>query len=190
MRAVTYSRVSTSDKGQNPDVQATALREFCTARGWQVTAELVDHGFSGGTDKRPGLVQLLKLVRSRQVDAVVVTKLDRMFRSLKHMVGLIDEFEALGVKFISLGDQIDLSTPSGRLLIHLLAAFSEFERSLIRERTRAGLAYARSKGVKLGRPKERDDEKIRALRGAGHSIRDIAKLTGVSTMAVQRALKP
>jgi DNA invertase Pin-like site-specific DNA recombinase len=187
-RALLYSRVSTSDKGQNPEVQSKALREFCGARGWTVTEQIVDHGYSGATDKRPGLSKLMSLVRTRKVDIVIVAKLDRLFRSLKHMIGALEEFESLGIQFVSLGDQIDMSTPSGRLLVHLLASFGEFERALIRERTVTGLAYARSQGKTLGRPRKCDYEVILALRDQGFSYSAIQRKLGCSRPAIHRAL--
>jgi DNA invertase Pin-like site-specific DNA recombinase len=187
--ALTYSRVSTSDKGQNPEVQAAELRRYCTARGWEIAEEIVDHGFSGGTDQRPGLKRLMTLVRARKVDVVVVTKLDRFARSLKHLVAALDEFKALEVLFVSVADQIDLTTASGRLMLHLLAAFAEFERGLVRERTMAGLDFARSQGKVLGRPKARDDAAIIALRARGRSFSQIQKELGVSKGAVCRAVK-
>jgi DNA invertase Pin-like site-specific DNA recombinase len=187
--AVLYSRVSTSDKGQNPEVQLVELRRFCSARQWNVVNEIVDHGYSGASDRRPGLAQLMSLVRNRQVDLVLVAKMDRLFRSLKHMVTTLDEFQSLGVQFISVGDQIDLTTASGRLMLHIIAAFAEFERALIRERTVAGLLFARSQGKTLGRPKKRDDKAIVALRRQGLSQSAICKLLKVSKGAVWRAIQ-
>jgi len=188
MKALTYSRVSTSDKGQNPEIQAAELRRYCAAREWEIAEEIIDHGFSGGTDQRPGLKQLMALARARRVDVVVVTKLDRLARSLKHLVAVLDEFQAIGILFVSVGDQIDLGTASGRLMLHIVAAFAEFERALIRERTVAGLAYARSQGKRLGRPKTRDDEAILRLRGLGLSYTKIQRELGISRPAIHRAL--
>jgi DNA invertase Pin-like site-specific DNA recombinase len=188
VKALTYSRVSTADKGQNPEVQAAELRRYCVAREWAITEEIVDHGYSGGTDQRPGLKRLMALVRSRKVDVVVVAKMDRLFRSLKHLVTTLDEFSALGVQFVSIGDQIDLTTAGGRLMLHLLGAFGEFERALIRERTMAGLAYARSQGKKLGRPITRPDDAILQLRSEGASYTAIQRKLGVSRPAIRRAL--
>lgn len=187
-KALLYSRVSTNDKGQNPEVQANELRRYCQARGWKIQEEVVDHGFSGGTDQRPGLKRLMAAVRTREVDVVVVTKLDRMARSLKHLISLLDEFQSLGVLFVSVGDQIDLSSASGRLMLHIVAAFAEFERGLIRERTLAGLAFARSKGKQLGRPKQADYEAIRALKRKGLSYSAIQLQMKVSKGSVCRAL--
>lgn len=188
MRAVTYSRVSTSHHDQNPEVQKLALQDFCAARGWDIFEEITDHGYSGGTDKRPGLIKLMTLVRSRKVDVVVVTKMDRIFRSLKHLVGLLDEFETLGVKFVSVTDMVDMTTSTGKLLTHILASFAEFEKNLIRERTLAGLAHARRQGKRLGRPKTRNDTAILALRARGLSYSQIQRKLGTSRPSIRRAL--
>lgn len=186
-RVLIYCRVSTSDR-QNPLVQASALREFCAARGWTVTEEITDHGYSGGTDKRPGIAKLMKLARARKIDVVAVTKLDRLFRSLKHLIGTLDEFESLGVQFVSVGDQIDQTTAAGKLMLAIVGGFAEFERALIRERTLAGIAFARSSGKVLGRPQVRDDSKIRSLRAKGLSLREIGRRVGVSKSTVSAAL--
>lgn len=162
VRVLTYSRVST-ERDQDPQAQRTELAQYCQARSWQVIEEIIDHGYSSGTDNRPGLKRLLTLVRARKVDVVIVTKLDRIARSLKHLVGMLDELQELGIQFVSIHDQIDLTTASGRLMVHVIAAFSEFERALIRERTTLGLAYARSQGKQLGRPMRRDNEAVIAL---------------------------
>jgi len=187
-KVITYSRVST-EREQSPDAQRAELSRYCAARNWVVTAEIVDHGFSGGTDKRPGLKQLLALVRTRKVDTVVVLKMDRLARSLRHLLSLLDEFSTLGVTFVSIGDQVDMSTPTGRLMTHLLGAFAEFERALVRERTMLGLAHARLIGKRLGRPKLRDDHTIQKLRAEGLSYRAIRHRLGVSMGAVSRALR-
>lgn len=188
MRVASYSRVST-ERDQNPEAQRIELSRYVLARGWDLTEEIVDHGFSGGTDQRPGLKRLMALARSRRVDVVIVTKLDRLARSLRHLVSLMDEFSALGIQFISLQDQIDMTTASGRLMLHLIGAFAEFERALIRERTRLGLAHARSKGSILGRPRLHDQAAIRALREDGKSYRAIAKLLGAPMGSIVRAIK-
>ncbi len=188
MQVVTYSRVSTSDKGQNPLVQRDELRRYCSARGWTVVQEIVDHGYSGSTDDRPGLKRLFLLVARREVDAVAVVKLDRLFRSLRHLVRTLEEWQALGVVFCATADAVDYSTPGGRLFAQILGCLAEFERSLLQERTRAGLAYARAQGRTLGRPKTRDDERILALRADGLTYRAIQVALGCSRGAVYRAV--
>lgn len=189
MRVATYSRVSTYDKGQNPEIQSAELRRYCSARGWQLAAEIVDEGFSGGTDQRPGLKKLMSLVRSREVDAVVVVKLDRLFRSLKHLVTTLDEFQTLGVAFVAVKDNVDYSTPAGRFFVQILGSLAEFEKSLLRERTLMGLAHARAVGKKLGRPKKSNDMAIIELFASGLSYRTIQKRLNVTAGVVWRALK-
>ncbi len=148
-RAAIYARVSTLD--QEPENQLAELRRYVEARGW-TAQEFVDHGVSGTTDRRPALDRLVADARRRKVDTVVVWRLDRLGRSLKHLVTLLDELNAVGVSFVSLGEGIDCTTPAGRLQLHILAALAEFERSRIAERVRAGLARVRANGTRLGRP--------------------------------------
>ncbi len=149
-RAAIYARVSTLD--QEPENQLAELRRYVQARGW-TGQEFVDHGVSGTKDRRPALDRLVADARQRKVDTVVVWRLDRLGRSLKHLVTLLDELQAFGVGFVSLGEGIDLQTPAGRLQFHILAALSEFEKSRIAERVRAGLARVRANGTRLGRPR-------------------------------------
>lgn len=189
MKVATYSRVSTSHHGQKPEVQVHELRRYCEARGWTIAHEIVDHGFSGGTDSRPGLKQLLSLVRERQVDVVIVVKMDRLFRSLKHLVATLEEWQAVNVQFVATKDNIDYTTPAGRLLAQILGSLAEFEKSLLIERTMLGLDHARRSGKTLGRPKTRDDAKIQALRSQGLSYTAIQKQLGVSRGAISRAMQ-
>ena len=187
-RSVIYARCSTTQHDQKPEVQTNELKRYCEARGWEIIEEIVDHGYSGATDKRPGLKRLNELVRKRQVDIVVVVKMDRLFRSIKHLIETLNEFSDIGVEFVSLGEQLDFTTSSGRLLFHIIAAFAEFERALIRERTMMGLDHAVARGVKLGRPPEYDSEEIQRLRSLGKSFRQIQKEIGCSIGVVFRAL--
>src|SRR5208337_3002311 len=151
LRVAIYARVSTVDKGQNPEVQLKPLREYCTARGLEVFSEYVDVGQSGKKDRRPQLDRLMDDSRKRHIDCIVVWKLDRFGRSLKHLVTALDELSALNVGFISYQDNLDLSTAQGRLMFHIIGAMAEFERELIGERVKAGLDNARRKGKRLGR---------------------------------------
>ncbi len=146
MRAAIYARVSTLD--QEPENQLQELRRYVAARSW-TGSEYVDHGVSGTTDRRPALDRLVADARRRKVDTVVVWRLDRLGRSLKHLVTLLDELQALGVGFVSLGEGIDLQTPAGRLQLHILAALSEFEKARIAERVQAGLERARRQGTRV-----------------------------------------
>jgi len=188
MKVITYSRVSTSHHDQNPDIQVQELRRFCAARGWTIKTEIVEQ-LSGGTDRRPGLQKLLEAVRRREVDGIVVTKMDRLFRSLRHLVTALDEFSALGVQFVAVRDNIDYTTPSGRLMVQVLGSLAEFERALLRERTMMGLDYARSKGVRLGRPQHRMKSQIVELARQGKSYREIKKMTGASLGTISTVVR-
>jgi len=191
LRVALYARVSTRDKGQNPELQLSELRQYAQARDWRVVGEFVDVGVSGSKDSRPKLDEMMRLAKARKLDTVAVWKLDRFGRSLRHLVDAMAELEAVGVAFVSLRDAIDMTTPQGKLMFAVVGAMAEFERSLIQERVRAGLAVARSKGKVLGRPKakrERDADagRIRQLRDEGQSYREIAEELGRSTMDVYR----
>ena len=182
MKAALYARVSTLD--QAPENQLTELRRYVDARGW-TAQEYVDHGVSGAKERRPALDQLIRDARRRRFDTVVCWRIDRLGRSLKHLVTLLDEFQALGVSFISLGEGIDLGTPAGRLQLHILAALAEFERARISERVQAGLARARANGARLGRPY------VQVPRGQlvaveGLPLNDAAARLGVSRSTLKR----
>src|SRR5438552_9819746 len=181
-----YARVSTLNN-QNPEMQLAELREYASRRGWQITEEYTDQGVSGCNESRPALNRLMSDACRRRFDAVLVWKIDRFGRSLKHLINALAELAALGVAFISLRDNLDLSTPSGRLMFQIIGAMAEFERALIQERVRAGLRNAKSKGVRLGRPRVFVSEsRIYALRASGSSWRPIAKELGVALGTVHR----
>ena len=149
MKAAIYARVSTVD--QQPENQLVELRHYVEARGW-TAVEYVDRGVSGAKDRRPALDQLLADAKRRRFDVLVCWRLDRLGRSLKHLITLLDELQTLGVSFVSLAEGIDATTPAGKLQMHILAAIAEFERDRIRERVLAGLQRARKQGKRLGRP--------------------------------------
>jgi DNA invertase Pin-like site-specific DNA recombinase len=183
-RVALYSRVSTNH-GQDPELQLRELREYAASRGWTITEEYTDLGVSGSKSSRPALNRLMDDAHRRKFDGVLVWKLDRFGRSLRHLVNAIAELEALGVAFVSLRDNLDLTTPSGRLMFQIIGAMAEFERSLIQERVKAGLRHARAKGQKLGRPRVYVDEsKIEALRASGASWRVVAEKLGVGVGTV------
>lgn len=181
LRVALYARVSTTDKGQDPELQLRELREYAGRRGWTTVEEYVDKGVSGVKESRPALNRLLADARCRKFDVIAVWKLDRFGRSLKHLITTLAELESLGIAFVSLRDGFDLSTPSGRLMFQIIGAMGEFERNLIRERVRAGMANARFKGRKLGRPTaDVDMFSVGARRASGESLRAIARDLGVS----------
>ena len=187
LRAGLYARVSTND--QTTANQLDALRAFARARGWG-SVEFVDHGVSGAKERRPALDALLIAVRSRKVDIVACTKLDRLARSTHHLVTLAKELQALGVDLVVLDQAIDTTTPSGRLLFHVLAAIAEFERDLIRDRVLAGIRRAKAQGRHLGRPRKYrvDLSRVHELRSQGLSLRAIARSLGVHPSAVSRTV--
>jgi DNA invertase Pin-like site-specific DNA recombinase len=195
LRVALYARVSTRDKGQDPELQLVDLRKFATVRGWQVVGEFVDVGVSGSKDTRPQLDAMMRLARSRKLDVIAVWKLDRFGRSLKHLVNALEDLQALGVAFVSQRDSIDMTTPSGRLMFGVIASMAQFERELIQERVRAGLALAKTKGTRSGKPigrpkvkreRDKDARRIRQLRDEGQSYREIADELGRSVMDVHR----
>ena len=187
-RIAVYVRCSTS-RDQSTEAQLRALDEYCNARGWLIAEKIEDFGFSGTNANRPGLRKLMQLARTRKIDTIVILKLDRLFRSLKHLVSTLQEWKELGVEFISVVDQVDMTTAAGRLMVHLLAAFGEFEAALIKERTLLGLDNARAKGVRLGRPASTDYSKIVELRSKGLSYRKIRAMLHCSFGAITSAIR-
>jgi DNA invertase Pin-like site-specific DNA recombinase len=187
-RVALYARVCTLNN-QDPEMQLSELREYAAHRGWQIVEEFTNQGVSGCKESRPALNRLMADACRRRFDAILVWKIDRFGRSLKHLVNALAELAALGVAFISLRDNLDLSTPSGRLMFQIIGAMAEFERALIQERVRAGLRNARSKGKKLGRPRVTvDASKIASLRAQGRSWGEIVEEMGIGNGTAQRAL--
>ena len=189
-RVAIYARCSTSEQSVN--LQLDGLRDYARARGFRVVEEYLDEGVSGARAKRPGLDRLLAAARRRQIDAVLVWKLDRLGRSLRHLLTLLGELEELGVRFVSLDDAIDTSTAAGRLFMQIRGAFAEYELAQIKERTRAGVQAARRNGKRFGRPStlsRQQRERALRLRDGGHSIRAIARTIGASRSVVARALE-
>ncbi len=179
MRVAIYSRVSTLE--QTTAAQLDELRSFSGHRGWEIVAEYTDEGVSGKQESRPGLDRLMADARRRRFDCVLVYRYDRFARSLRQLVNALAEFDALGISFISLHEGIDTSTPNGRLVFGIFASIAEFERSLIAERVRSGMAAAKRRGVRLGRkPVHVDVAEIQRLRIAGVSFARIARQTGIS----------
>ncbi len=189
MKAGIYARVSTANNGQDPAMQTRELREYCERRGWEVVGDYVDIGISGTREKRPELDRLMADAHRRRFDAVVVWKFDRFARSVSHLLRALETFKALGVEFVSLSEQVDTSTPMGKMVFTVLGAVAELERSLIVERVKAGLRNARAKGKRLGRPRLIVDRaRIARLRAQGHSLRSIAAACGCSSAFVHKTL--
>ena len=188
MKAAAYARVSTSNNGQDPEVQLRELREYVARRGWNLAGEYVDVGISGAKEKRPELSRLMADAHRRKFDAVVVWKFDRFARSVSHLLRALETFKALGIEFVSLSEQMDTSTPTGKMVFTVLGAVAELERSLTAERVKAGLRNARAKGKKLGRPARKVDAcRIARLRATGHSWAVISKMLGIGQGTARRA---
>jgi DNA invertase Pin-like site-specific DNA recombinase len=179
MRAAIYARVSTFD--QEPENQLAEIRRYIEARGW-TAVEHTDRGISGAKDKRPALDRLLTDARRRRFDVLVVWRLDRLGRNLRHLITLLEELQALGIAFVSLNEGIDATTPAGKLQMHILGAIAEFERARIAERVKAGLQRARAQGKRLGRPRKAAP----AFAVLGGSVRDAARAWNVSKSTAAR----
>jgi DNA invertase Pin-like site-specific DNA recombinase len=185
-----YARVSTKD--QHCSQQLQEIRAYVEARGWEVAGEFVDRGLSGAKNSRPAMNRLMDAARRRQIDAVICSKMDRWGRSMPHFVSTVQELRGLGVRFIAVSQGIDTdeSNPAARLMLNMLAAFSEFERELIVERTLAGLARARRHGRVGGRPRVVcDRSKIERLHEEGKTLVEIADRVGISKSSVHRLLR-
>jgi DNA invertase Pin-like site-specific DNA recombinase len=182
-----YARVSTLD--QDCNLQLADLRRYAQQR-FARYYEYVDVGVSGAQRKRPQLDALMMAAGQRLFDVVLVWKFDRFARSLKHLIDSLEEFRALGIDFISFTEGIDTTTPAGQLLFHVVGAVAQFERDLIVERVRAGMAHARAMGKQIGRPRAIIDAyKVAGLRMHGYSLRTIAAELDVPVSRVRRALK-
>ncbi len=188
VRTAIYARVSTVNNGQDPTMQTRELTEYCERRGWKVVGEYVDTGVSGAKDSRPELNRLMADAHRRRFDVVAVWRFDRFARSVSHLLRALDTFKAQGIEFVSLSEQVDTSTPTGKMIFTVLGAVAELERSLISERIRAGLRHARSKGKRLGRPRVSIEAvQIAALRAQGLGWKRIAARLGVGVGTVLRA---
>ncbi|MCH7621922.1 MAG: recombinase family protein [Chloroflexi bacterium] len=196
MRVAIYARVSSSDKVQDPETQLMPLRDFCLAQGWQVYREYVDRAPANDLAHRVQWRQLLDDAAKRKFTVVLVFKLDRAFRSVKHMHDTLAAWEMVGVSFKSLREQFDTSTALGRLLLNLLAALAEFELELIRERVKAGMDRARRQGRQIGRPRVTDrrgfnkrfGDILERLNGGDISRRQAAKELGIGYATLKRLL--
>jgi len=186
-RAALYLRVSTVD--QHPETQLHDLRQMAAQRGYEIVQEYTDR-ISGAKARRPGLDQMMADARRGRFDAVLVWACDRIARSTRHFLEVLDDLNRLEVEFISFRENIDTAGPLGRAIIVIIGAIAELERSLIVERVRAGMRRARLEGQRIGRaPLVLDNAAIQQDRQRGQSIRQIAKGHSVSTATVQRVLR-
>lgn len=182
-----YARVSTAE--QSCGLQLDDLRRYAERRGFPIVGEYIDVGVSGSLRKRPQLDLLMADSRKKRFDVVLVWKFDRFARSLKQLIDSFEEFQALGIDFISFTEGIDTTTSAGQLMFYIVGAFAQFERDLIVERVRAGIAHAKANGKRIGRPRaEIDEKKVFELRASGKSLRQIAKHLNVPVSRVRRSL--
>jgi len=187
-RVAIYARVSTINHGQDVGLQTRELRQFAEARGWTVAGEYIDAGVSGAKDSRPELNRLMADAHKRRFDVVCVWRFDRFARSVSHLLRALETFKALGIDFVSFSEQMDTSTPAGKMVFTVLGAVAELERSLTVERVRAGLRNARAKGKTLGRPRVTvDTARIARLRASGASWQNITAQLGISAGTAKRA---
>ncbi len=182
-----YARVSPNDQ-QTLAMQSRAMREYAARRGWTIAMQVRD--VNSGAAKREAREKILEAARRREIDVVLVWRLDRWGRSVTDLLATLQELEHLGVGFVSLTEALDLTTPAGRAMAGLLAIFAEFEREILRERTRAGLAHARLNGKRLGRPATAaiHAAEIRKLHRAGVSKSEIARRVQIGRTSVRRIL--
>lgn len=189
-RAALYARVSTSGHGQDVGLQIDDLHALLQARGWDLVDTYIDDGVSGAKESRPELDRMLADAEEGRLDVVAVWKLDRLGRSLSHLLRVLDGLTALGIEFVSVKDSgIDTTSPAGRLMLQMLGAFAEFERAMISERVKAGVQRARRQGKVFGRPRqELDLRAAKLLIEQGHSVREVADLLGVPRTTLRRRL--
>ena len=188
--AAVYARCSTTNAGQDPTMQTRELVEYCQRRGWEIYDRYVDEGHSGKKDSRPELNRLMADAHARRFDVCVCWRFDRFSRSVSHLCRALETFNALGISFVSMIEQVDTTTPAGAFAFHILAAVAESERQTIVERVRGGLRNARAKGKRLGRPRKTVNvDQINSLRASGQSWRSIAVKMGLSVGTVYAAAR-
>ncbi|MGD0056352.1 MAG: recombinase family protein [Methanomassiliicoccales archaeon] len=184
-----YARVSRHDKDQDPENQLIKLREFVKRRGWDIYAEFKDFA-SGAAPSRPQFDKMIGEGRARHYDAILVVRIDRLARSTRNLLNLLEEMQRYGVDLVCTDQEIDTKSPAGKLLFTVLGAVAELELELIRDRTKDGLARARAQGKKLGRPPSpATTDEILGLRAQGLSLRDIGAKVGLSRQAVKQRLR-
>lgn len=187
LRAALYARVSTKD--QEERMQTREMMEMSRRRKWTPTL-FPDHAESGSKQSRPELDRMMAECRRRKFDVVVVYRFDRFARSVRQLVNALAEFDALGIQFVSVHEQIDTTTPQGRFFFHVFGALAEFEREIIRERVKSGMADARARGARIGRPaKSLDLAYIQQRTAQGASMRELGRELNVSPETVKKALQ-
>jgi DNA invertase Pin-like site-specific DNA recombinase len=187
-RAGFYVRVSTVD--QHPETQLRELREYAERRGLNIAGEYVDHGFGGAKARRPALDRMLEDARRRRFDTLIVWSCDRLARSTKHFLQVLDELDSCGVQFVSLREAFDTSGALGRAFLGIIAVLGEMERALLIERVRSGMARARAEGRQIGRARlDVDRQQVIEDRRSGMSLTQVAKRHNISRASVCRLMK-
>jgi len=187
-RVALYARVSTTD--QSTESQLLDLRRYVAERGWDIFKEYVDEGISGTKDSRPALNELMDDAKKRRFDVVLVWRFDRFARSTQHLMGALDDFQNLGIDFISYQENIDTSSSLGKAIFTIISAVAQLERDIISERVKAGLRRAKENGKRLGRPRVNlPVQSIRRRRKRGETVEQIAQYYKTSVCTVYRALE-
>lgn len=187
--AVIYARVST-DK-QKVDMQLAELRQFASRSGWTIAQEFIDQNYTGGNTNRPAFLSMMQAAKKRQFEILLVWKLDRLSRSLKDLINTLYELGTYGIDFVSYDNNLDTSTPTGKLVFQIVGAVAEFEKDIIRERVIAGLANARRQGKRLGRPPIPPQllTQAQAMRSQGLSFRKIGQALNIDEGTVRKNIK-
>ena len=180
-RVALYARVSTLDKGQDPETQLVQLRGYAQARNFEVITEFIDYA-SGTSEDRTQYKLMMAAAKKRKIDVVLVWRYDRFARSTQALVNALKEFQSLGIDFISYQENIDTTTPTGELIFHVMASLAQFESSLISQRVKAGMARAKAQGKHIARPpiSKQMQEKIIELQREGVSMNKISKTLGIA----------
>jgi DNA invertase Pin-like site-specific DNA recombinase len=180
-RVALYARVSTLDKGQDPETQLIQLREYAKRRNFEIIGEFIDYA-SGTSEERKQYKQMMEAAKKRKLDVVLVWRYDRFARSTQALVNALKEFKNLGIDFISYQENIDTTTPTGELIFHVMASLAQFESSLISERVKAGMQRAKAQGKNISRPKLAKNKlnQIMELKQQGLSMNQISIQSGVA----------
>jgi len=187
MKVALYTRVSTDQ--QTVENQVRDLTAYCQIKGWSDITIFKDQGVSGAKTSRPEFNKMIKQAKAGDFDVVMVWKFDRASRSTKHLITLLEDFDTWGVDFVSLQENVDTSTPAGKLMFTMISAFAQFERDTIIQRTKSGMARAKAEGKKIGRSKQCDWDEILELKNDGKSTKQIANQTNMSESHIRRIIK-
>lgn len=187
MKIAIYARVSTDE--QTVENQIRDLSAYCQLKGWTDIIIFKDEGISGSKISRPEFDKMLRMAKNKEIQTILVWKFDRASRSTKHLITLLEDFNSWGVDFVSLKENIDTSTPAGRLMYTMISAFAQFERDTLIERTKSGMSRAKAEGKHIGRTKQYDWQSIQAMHNNGQPTKEIADHYNMSQSQVRKILK-